>query len=358
MRVLVAGGTGVIGRQAVPQLVENGHEVVVLSRGREPSRAAKGATSKAVDALDAKALGAAVREIGPDAVVNLLTAIPRSVNPARMAKQFAETNRLRTEATVRLYDAAGEAGATRFVAASIAYAYPPSSEPQSEETPLWRDAPKQFAPTVAALTAYEQHVIAVGGTVLRFGHLYGPGTALAADGAMTEQIRKRKVPVVGGGTAVFSFLHTRDAGAAIVAALQPRGQAHTLNIVDDEPVALSEWLPAVAEMLWAKPPRTMAPWMAKPFVGGFGLHYMQTMAGASNARAGRARVAPARAELARRTPRGTRPRRACDRPDPRGPQRGVVRAEVGTKRGGARRRAPLAARTASPPTHPKTSCRH
>ncbi len=291
MRVLVAGGTGVIGRQAVPLLIDAGHEVVVLARGREPGRVVDGARLERVDALDAAALAARVAEVRPDAVVNLLSAIPASVNPARMARQFAQTNRLRTEATSALYEAAGAAGATSFVAASIAFAYPPSPGLQSEDTPLWDDAPKQFAPTVAALHQLEGQTVSAGGTVLRFGHLYGPGTALAADGSMTAQIRRRKVPIVGDGGGVFSFLHARDAAGAVVAALdrQPRAgagaQAQVLNIVDDEPVALSQWLPAVAEMLGAKAPRSMPRWVAKPFVGDFGLHYMQTMAGADNARA-------------------------------------------------------------------------
>jgi nucleoside-diphosphate-sugar epimerase len=287
MRVLVAGGTGVIGRQAVPLLIDAGHEVVVLARGREPGSVVAGARLESVDALDAAALAASVAEVRPDAVVNLLSAIPASVNPARMARQFAQTNRLRTEATSALYEAAGAAGATSFVAASIAFAYPPSPGLQSEDTPLWDDAPKQFAPTVAALAQLEGQTIAAGGTVLRFGHLYGPGTALAADGAMTAQIRGRKVPIVGDGGGVFSFLHARDAAQAVVAALagHPRARAQTLNIIDDEPVALSQWLPAVAELLGAKAPRSMPRWMAKPFVGDFGLHYMQTMAGADNARA-------------------------------------------------------------------------
>jgi nucleoside-diphosphate-sugar epimerase len=177
MRVLVAGASGVIGSRLVPLLTAVGHDVVALARGprRTTTLEAVGAQVVIADALDRDQLLAAVRQSAPDAVVNLLTAIPADVNPRRLAKDFALTNRLRTEGTRNLIEAARAAGARRIVAQGLAYGYQPGPGLANEDTPLWHDAtPRQFAPVLAALESLEEQTVAAGGTVLRFGHLYGP----------------------------------------------------------------------------------------------------------------------------------------------------------------------------------------
>ncbi len=287
MRVLVAGATGVIGSRLVPLLTAVGHEVVGLSRS--PARAAAieaaGARTVVADALDRAALAAAVREAAPDAVVNLLTAIPAALDPRRLARDFAATNRLRTEGTRNLIEAAEAAGTRRLIAEGLAYAYQPGTGLADEDAPLWtRRTPKQFAPALAALMELESATTAAGGLVLRFGHLYGPGSMYAADGSFTEQVRAGKVPIVGGGGAVFSFVHAADAASAIVASLD-RDVTGALNIVDDTPAPLCEWLPAVATMLGARAPRRVPAVLARAAVGGWGVAFMTELRGADNARA-------------------------------------------------------------------------
>ena len=163
MRVMVAGSSGVIGRQLVPLLLSAGHEVVGLSRsGRtapevERSPHAGRLRSLAVDALDRSAVARAVGDAAPDAVVNLVTAIPAEIDPKRMVEQFALTNRLRREGTRNLTDAAVATGVRRVIAESIAYAYEPSNEgPANEDDPLWRQPPPEFAPNLAALREREE----------------------------------------------------------------------------------------------------------------------------------------------------------------------------------------------------------
>lgn len=286
MRVLIAGASGVIGSRLVPVLAAVGHDVVAMSRGsRRTVPGADGVEVVAADALDRDQVLAAVRRAAPDAVVNLLTAIPADVNPRRLAKDFALTNRLRVEGTAHLLEAARAVGVRRVVAQGLAYGYQPGEGLANEDAPLWRQAtPKQFAPVLAALMSLEEQTLAARGVVLRFGHLYGPGSAFAADGAFTASVRAGKVPLVGGGNGVFSFTHADDAATAIVAALD-REVAGALNIVDDEPAPLHRWLPEFAAGLGAPEPKRAPAALARLAVGGWGVAFMNELRGADNARA-------------------------------------------------------------------------
>ena len=267
MRVLVAGASGVIGRQLVPFLAAAGHEVVGLSRS--PAGVA-GFSWLAADALDRPGLAHAVRAAAPDAVVNLLTAIPAEVDPRHLARDFALTNRLRTEGTRNLYDAAHAAGAERIVAEGVAYAYDPSGDAiKNEDDPLWQRPPGQFVPVLDALREMEGLTVGAGGLVLRLGHLYGPGSAYGP---------------VGKGTAVFSFTHAHDAATAVAAALD-KGGPGVLNVVDDTPVPMHEWLPALAELLGAPAPKRVPAPLARMAIGGWGVAFMTELRGADNARA-------------------------------------------------------------------------
>ncbi|WP_027934644.1 NAD-dependent epimerase/dehydratase family protein [Amycolatopsis thermoflava] len=271
MRVLVAGGSGVIGRRLVPLLRAVGHDVATLSR------------SDGVDALDPAAVRRAVRDAAPDVVVNMLTAIPRELDPRKLASQFALTNRLRTEGTRNLLDAAGGA---RIISQGLAYGYQPAPGPAGEDAPLWTvGTPKQFAPVLNALRELEDLTTGAGGLVLRIGHLYGPGTIYAADGSFARQVRAGKVPLVGGGHATFSFTHADDAASAVVAALDRPEVTGVLNVVDDCPAELREWLPAYARLLGAPAPKRAPAALARLAVGGWGVAFMNQLRGADNARA-------------------------------------------------------------------------
>lgn len=283
MRVLVAGSSGVVGRRLVPLLQASGHEVVGLSRTRHES-SAKVVT---VDALDEDGVVRAVRETRPDAIVNMLTAIPRRIDPKRLATDFELTNRLRTEGTRNLATAADEVGVGQLVSQGLAYAYDPSgSGPADEDAPLWRRPPAPFAPVLEALQQLERTTLETRGTVLRLGHLYGPGTSYAADGSFVRQVRERRVPLVGGGGATFSFTHTRDAAAAVVAVLET-GHSGVFNVVDDEPAPMRDWLPHLAREVGAPAPRRVPALLARWAVGSWGVAFMTELRGADNSRARR-----------------------------------------------------------------------
>jgi nucleoside-diphosphate-sugar epimerase len=285
MRVLVAGATGVIGSRMVPLLTAMGHEVTGLARpgGDTAALEAAGAQMAVADALDRDGLRRAVRRTSPDAVVNMLTAIPAEIDPRHLARDFAQTNRLRTEGTRNLIDAAPGA---RIISQGLAYAYQPGEGPADEDAPLWRTGtPRQFAPVLDALVELERLTARAGGLVLRLGHLYGPGSVFAADGSFVRQVRAGKVPLVGGGHAVFSFTHADDVAAAVGAALDRQDVTGVLNVVDDRPVPVSEWLPRLAEILGAPAPRKAPAALARLAVGGWGVAFMNRLRGADNARA-------------------------------------------------------------------------
>lgn len=288
MRVLIAGGTGVIGRQLVSLLHERGHQSVVLARRQLRVESANPGDSRLVqaDALDGERLTAAVRDAQPDVLVNLLTAIPHDLKPRKMAAQFAQTNRLRTDGTRNLAEAAIAVGAF-LISESIAFAYEPSNPaPAHEDAPLWASPPREFRGALDAVRELERVTLQADGVVLRLGHLYGPGTAFDRGGAMVRQIEAGKLPLVGGGHATFSFLHAADAARAVIAAIDYRHNA-AFNIVDDRPVRVSTWLPYLAQLLDAPNPKPAPTFVARLLAGGWGVAYLNQLRGASNEHARR-----------------------------------------------------------------------
>lgn len=285
MRVLLAGGTGVIGRQLVPLLTSAGHEVFVLTRespGQADQLSGQGARPVAGDLLDPATVDRAVDQARPEAIVHMATAIPRELNPKRQAEQFLLTNRLRTEGLRNLVEAPGPR--SRLIVQGLAWAYESAPGVATESDPFWTHPPAQARSTVEALVELEAITRASNGLVLRFGHLYGPGTFYARDGSFTAQVRAGKVPLVGGGRSVFSFLHAADAATAVLAALD-KPVTGALNIVDDDPAPMSDWLVAFAELLGARRPRSVPAWVARPAVGAGGVAFMTRLRGAANDRA-------------------------------------------------------------------------
>lgn len=282
MKVLVAGASGVIGRQLVPLLESAGHEVIGLARS---VRGQMGATPLAVDALDRDAVVRAVDQSGPDAVVNMLTSIPERINPKRIDYDFIMTNRLRKVGTENLRYAAQRAGVAQFICQSIAFGYEPRGTALADEkAALWRDPPKPFATVLDGVKRLEATTLSAHGTVLRFGHLYGPGTSFASDGWFFQEVQQGKMPLVGDGTATFSFVHVHDAAQAVLAALTTK-QTGVFNIVDDEPAQVRDWLPALAEMMGAPEPKRVSALLAGFAVGTWGVAYMTRLRGADNTHA-------------------------------------------------------------------------
>jgi nucleoside-diphosphate-sugar epimerase len=280
MKVLVAGATGALGKQLVPKLVARGHEVVGTTRSESKRQAIYdlGATPAVVDALDAEQVARVVAEAEPEVIVHELTALSGDFDLRHFDRTFAETNRLRTEATDHLLAAGRAVGVKRFVAQSYGAWRMPS------------EAPKAVRPTLEAIRYLERAVTGADwteGVALRYGGFYGPGTSLAPEGGdMVEAVRKRKFPVVGNGAGVWSFIHIEDAAEATVAAIE-HGQRGIYNIVDDEPARVGEWLPAAASALGAPPPRHVPRWLGRMLAGEAVAVMMTEVRGSSNAKAKR-----------------------------------------------------------------------
>lgn len=262
MRIIVTGATGAIGRAAVPRLVAAGHHVVGIHHhdagaawlrrhDAEPAR---------VDLFDPAEVADVVR--GAEAAVHLATSIPPLAKLAR-ARHWAANDRLRSDATRILADAAERVGVGQVIVASITFNYVDRGDHWvSEDDPV----AAVFAPTATALVAEDRvaRFAATGalGVSLRFAQLYGPGGA-SAD--LVQALRARKVPLVGAGTNYVSSVHTDDAGAAVVAALAaPSG---VYNVADDEPMRARERLELQAEAVGAPAPRRIPARVATLLVG-------------------------------------------------------------------------------------------
>ena len=294
MRVFVAGSTGAVGKSLVPHLIETGHEVVALVRTPEKGRKveALGAEAVVADALDGDQLTEAIRKAAPEVILHELTALAGLAgNFKRFDEEFALTNRLRTEVTDTMLAAARLVGARRFIAQSFCgWPFAREGGPvKSEDDPLDPTPPASFSKTLAAIRYLEDTVrraTDVEAFALRYGILYGPGTGIADDGVIVEQVRKRRIPIVGDGAGIWSFIHVRDVALATAAAIS-RGTPGIYNIVDDEPAPVSSWLPFLAQVLGAKPPRKVPAWLAGLLIGEGGVSMMTKIRGGSNAKAKR-----------------------------------------------------------------------
>ncbi|WP_328306223.1 NAD-dependent epimerase/dehydratase family protein [Actinomycetospora sp. NBC_00405] len=292
MRVLVAGATGAMGTELVPRLVDAGHEVFAMVRSEfNKTRASElGAVPVIADALARAEVEMAVRQAAPEVIVHQLTAIGQ-INTRHFERSFAATDRLRIEGTDNLLAAARITGVRRFVAQSNgAFTYMRTGGPvKDEHDPLDRSPVRQMAPMIAAIEHLEKAVLGAHcteGIVLRYGAFYGPGTSMAAGSEQLEMIRKRKFPVVGDGSGLWSFVHIADAAEATVAAVENGGRG-VYNIVDDEPAPVAEWLPELAAMQGAKKPVRVPRFVGRLAAGRAGVVLMTELRGASNAKAKR-----------------------------------------------------------------------
>ncbi len=292
MKVFVAGATGAMGKQLVPRLVAAGHEVVGTTRSesKQAELYALGATPVVLDALDPDQVAAAVAQAQPDAIVHELTSI-ETLDLRHFDRSFAMTNRLRTEGTDHLLSAARAVGIKRFVIQSYtSWPYARTGGPvKTEDDPLDPTPPREMRESLDAIRHLESAVTGADwteGIVLRYGGFYGPGTSLSPGGEQFEMLRKRKYPVVGSGAGVWSFVHIADAAEATVAAVE-HGKRGIYNVVDDEPAAVAEWLPALAQAIGAPKPWHVPTFVGRMFAGEPGIVMMTEMRGASNAKAKR-----------------------------------------------------------------------
>jgi nucleoside-diphosphate-sugar epimerase len=290
MRVYVAGGSGAVGRRLIPQLISAGHDVVATTsshRGIEDLEIL-GAHPLVVDGLDQEAVIKAVRLVEPEVVINEMTALASADNLRNFDRAFARTNELRTRGNTYLIRAAEIARVRRVIAQGYTGWTNPrdGSSVKTEDDVLDPAPPKSMRRSLEAIQYLERRVIEapLEGLVLRYGSLYGPGTAFSTD--YVEQVRRRRLPLIGHGTGVWSFVHIDDAAAATVLALE-RGTRGAYNVVDDDPAPVADWLPYLADVLGAKPPHRLPGWLGR-LVGGEAIASMSTrITGSSNAKARR-----------------------------------------------------------------------
>jgi nucleoside-diphosphate-sugar epimerase len=284
MRVFVAGGTGVIGRRLVPELVAHGHHVTATTTSAAKVRLLKqlGAEGMVMDGLDAAAVGEAVAAARPDAIVHQMTGLSEAhagkPNLRRADRFFATTNRLRSEGADHLLAAAEATGVSHVVAQGHASmnGIRQGGWVKTEEDPL------EVLEGTKAISHLEDVVVRAGGAVLRYGGFYGPG----ANDDQVKMVRKRLFPLVGGGTGYISWVHVDDAASATVLAMEQKAKG-VFNIVDDEPAPVSQWLPYLAECAGAKPPRRVPRWLARLLAGEMVVGMMTEGRGFSNAKAKR-----------------------------------------------------------------------
>jgi len=290
MKVFLAGASGALGRRLTPALLEAGHQVTGMTRSQESAERIRESGAEAVvcDVFDREQLTEVVGQAAPTVIVHQLTALPAAFDVRKI--DYGPTSRLRTEGTRNLIDAGTAAGASRFVSQSIAFMYTPEGDSSaSEEDPVYSHAPSPFGEAVAATEDGDRQVVeasGMAGLVLRYGFFYGPGTYYASDGSAANETRKRRQPIVGSGTGVFSFIHVEDAASATVAAVE-RGAPGIYNVCDDEPAQMKEWVPVYAQALGAKRPFKVPLWVGRLAAGPLAVHFATGLRGASNAKAKR-----------------------------------------------------------------------
>ena len=286
MRVFLAGATGAIGRQLLLLLVQAGHDVTAMTRS--PTRAgwisSEHAHPVVCDVFDRERLRQALIEARPEVLIHQLTSIPKRIHLRRVVEELAATNRLRTEGTLILMEAARAAKVRRVIAQSVSFLYNPNGgSPASEDEGLFRLIPGA-SELVDTIHVHEHAILGsprIEGVVLRYGSFYGPGTFYAGDGSFAHDVRRRRVPVVGDGQGRISFIHVRDAAAA-TAMFVEAGEPGIYNVVDDEPAAVAEWLPYYAGLLKAKRPFRVPEFMGRLGAGPYGVYMMTEQRGASN----------------------------------------------------------------------------
>jgi nucleoside-diphosphate-sugar epimerase len=294
MKVFVAGASGALGRRLVPILAANGHEVVGMTRNPEATRKVRelGAEPVVADGLDRTAVMRAVLGAEPEVVIHEMTGLTGVKSFRKFDDEFALTNRLRTEGLDSLLDAARTAGARRFIAQSFGnWNYERTGgSVKTEDDPLDPSPPSRMSRTLAAIRYLESAVTQsddIEGIALRYGNFYGPGSAqFAEQGSIVNQVRKRRLPIIGDGAGVWSFIHYDDAAAATMLAMD-HGAPGVYNVADDDPAPVSVWLPELAEMLGANRPWRVPVWLGRLVAGEPGVSLFTQIRGASNTNAKR-----------------------------------------------------------------------
>ncbi len=286
MRILVAGATGAIGRPLIAQLVARGHEVFGLTRSQARAQylAEQGATPAIVDVLNPEDTEQVISRIQPEGIIDQLTALPKTYTRQSMSAAAAVNDRTRQEGGANLLTAAQRAGTQRYAIQSCGFWYAPGEGLADEATPFAIEGSPAISSGTRLYAELEARVFQVGsmiGVALRYGFFYGPGTWYASDGDMAAQVRQQAFPLVGKGQGVWSWIHIEDAAVATAIAIE-QGQPGAYNVVDDDPVPMSKWLPAYAQWLGAEPPPSVTVTEMLQTHGEDAVYYATQLRGASN----------------------------------------------------------------------------
>ena len=292
MRVFVGGASGAIGVRLLPMLAAAGHHVTGHTHTPAKADLIRRAGSEPVvaDGLDAGAMRSLVLAARPDVIVHQMTALAGVTDLRNFDRAFAQTNRLRTQGLDILLAAAREVDTRRIIVQSYCgWPYAPTDGPiKSEDDAFDSNPPRRQRQSLDAIMRLERTVTQasdLSGVVLRYGNLYGPGTGML-DRSVLEHIRRRRIPVIGDGDGWWSFLHVNDAAAAAAVAVD-HSATGLFNIVDDEPAPAREWLPALASIMGAKPPRRVPEWLGRLLAGEVITRMMTKARAGSNAKAAR-----------------------------------------------------------------------
>lgn len=285
-RVLVVGASGAIGQPLCVRLLEAGDVVYGIHRSARSAQTLRaiGVTPLAPNVYDEDEVERAFDVARPDVVIHQLTTLPKALDPRAIRKAAHATVDLRRR-TVPLFARLSARAGARFIAQSMSFVTrPEGAAVQDESAPLWLDGPRELANTNDAIRALEEATLEASGLALRYGFFYGLGTWYARGSALTDMVRKRMFPIAGRGEGLSSFVHIDDAVDATVRAVG-RGASGIYNVCDDEPVSQSEWLPELARLLGARPPRRAPAWLVGLLGGPAAKYYGVSLRGASNAKA-------------------------------------------------------------------------
>lgn len=286
MKIFVAGASGAIGQPLIAELIRQGHTVTGMTRSEAGAQKlnALGASVARISAFDASGVAEALRRAAPEVVIDELTSLPR--DPSEMASAAEGDRKLRLEGGGNLLRAAQATGVRRYIQQSSGFFLRAGNGLGDESEPLAIDASPRVASSARTYTELESrllHASGVEGVALRYGFFYGPNTWYNPDGASADQVRHRKVPIIGKGEGVWSWIHIDDAAIATAAALTAAPGVY--NIVDDDPSPLHVWLPAFARFLGAPEPPRITEEQARATVGEDPIYFQNKLRGASNRKA-------------------------------------------------------------------------
>ena len=268
MKIFVAGASGAVGKPVVRELIERGHDVVAMTSTAEKRSVLEelGASAVVGDVFDAAGVADLVRSAKPEGVVNV--ASKWSGNPSRVS-QVAPANEIRVTGARNMVAAAVAAGARRYVNESMMFVYGYGDHPQplTEADPPGRVESSGLQRVVDAIVAAEEAVReqtesgAIEGSCVRFGLFHGPHAPSTR--LMFDLVRKRRLPLVGSGDTIRSWIELDDAARAVVDVLERAPAGAVYNVVDDEPVAMRDYVGEIARLTGAKPPRKVPRWALK-----------------------------------------------------------------------------------------------